>query len=144
MGLPGCNCRVDFDATGTIPLGFASLAFDVDIDICPECGLENSTASASIVVTLFGQTVLNASFVGTPSGLPVCEDGELEVVVVGTFTLGGNAIPNVALTLNLNANEGEICITLPEEIVDQLPSFVPNPICLPVEGLTIIDCPEVG
>lgn len=142
MGLPGCDCRVDFDVEGEFNLGLVRITFDVDIDICPNCGPANSTVSANVTATsIIPALNFSLSFDGTLSGLPICEDGVLEAVVGGTFTIGGVVFPNQFITLTLNGNTEEICVLLPEEIEEELPDIVPNPLCLPAEGLTVIDCP---
>ncbi|WP_017756802.1 hypothetical protein [Calidifontibacillus oryziterrae] len=119
MGVLPCACSATVDASGsqTIPIGpiNVTLNFDVDINICPDCTLDNSfvNASFSANIPIIGE--VTASFEGEPVGFPVCfeDNGDqiLEVDVEGNLIINGGGPDLVSFTLTLNSS-GQVCINL--------------------------------
>jgi hypothetical protein len=121
LGLQLCNCGATAIGSGTttiqaglFPLPI-TLNFDVNIRICRNCMLADSSVitSFSAIIPFIG--TVTASFSGVPTGFPICtvENGVqlLEVEVAGDLILNGGEPDNVTFTLTLNSNN-QVCIDL--------------------------------
>lgn len=138
MGLQRCECSAELMTSGEFPIGNPPLQltaeFTLDINICPDCTLEDSFVRATVTIDVPIGSDVNIEFDGAPVGLPECENGVLTVEVAGTLSINGHD-REVTTTLTLDTNEDEVCFTLPVNL-----PIIGNTLCIPVEGLAIEEC----
>lgn len=144
MGLQPCQCSASVNSAGTttIRLGFFNItvAYELGIEICPNCQFADSTVSASLSADLPNLPIpglpdtVSATFEGAPIGLPVCTEDTLTVEVAGTLDFNGNE-SEVSVTLSLNETTGEVCLVFEEAL-----PVIGNRICIDVGDIDIEPC----
>lgn len=126
MGVQACACQGSIITNGTYDFILFSVDYDILMNICPDCGLEDSEVNIEMVFSsTFPALNFTLTFDGGPVGLPTCDGETLSVTLSGTLDIDGTS-EVVVIPIVLDQGNQQICVTLPQPV----PIFG-DQICLP-------------